>query len=444
MSAVGYEIHKNTDQNTKMEYFEDFLLKSSLHGLNYIADKNTSGFRKIFWFLIFLAGVTAFTVLARDSLSEFLSSKTKIDIEETHADLSEVVFPAVVVCNNNQFRRSFAYWIIDMMKKDGELDDDPIITDGGKRELTEEEQQVFDLIRNIFFEGSTNDDDMENSKLLDKILESTFIKDYVDEFLAHHNSTHWTEKYGDRTTSFEILSDFLDFGNETSSTLLIKKLFVALAGQWKRKQMIPYIEWKGALDKSDKTDEIGLDMMQSTSSRICTWIGPLAHKISNTNLTWPTGVKPGENNGLSVFLDTESYDYVEKEKGGLGFTLSVVHPLAMPIMEQSGIKIQTGAAIKLGVSSTLTRTSEDAVRRFSPYERKCWVESEIRFYFIPYEQLYHYSMPNCLFEAAMQEAYQTCDCIPSFIYQTQNQCFGKKLRCYFDIIEKLGEYEKHS
>ena len=100
-----------------MEYFEETFGKLSFHGLSYIGDKNASVLKKIFWLIIFLAGVLTFTFLARDTISEFLSTKTKIQIEETNANLREVVFPSVFVCNNNQFRRSFAYWIINMLKE---------------------------------------------------------------------------------------------------------------------------------------------------------------------------------------------------------------------------------------------------------------------------------------------------------------------------------------
>ena len=137
-----------------MDQFESFFAKTSFHGLNYVGDRNTSILKKTFWLSIFLAGVISFSCLAHSTVNDFLSRNTKIQIDETHANLSEVIFPAVVVCNNNQFRRSFAYWIINMLKKDGKLESDPIIKNGSKRTLTEEEQQVFDLIRGDYFEGS--------------------------------------------------------------------------------------------------------------------------------------------------------------------------------------------------------------------------------------------------------------------------------------------------
>ena len=425
-----------------MEYFEETFGRISFHGLSYVGDKNSSLLKKIFWFIIFLAGVLTFTFLAKDTMSEFLSTKTKIQIEETNANLGEVVFPSVVVCNNNQIRRSFAYWIIDMLKEDGEIYDDPIIKEGIKRELTKKEQDVFDLINVMFFEGPALTNESMDMNLLDKILDSTFMKSYMNEFVTLQKYKFLTEKHQDRNTTLYLYEYLTYSGNESSSLSKRMRAFVAMAGQWKIKQMIPHIEWKGTINKSEKTDQISMVMQQPTTTGICAWIAPLAHKMQDeiSHSHWPQGAIAGENNGLLISLDTESYDYVEYTSGGVGFSLSVVHPLDIAIIEQSGINVQPGTITKIGVSSTLIRTTEEAVKRFTPYERKCWIESEIGFHYIPYDNWYQYSMPNCLFEAAMQEAHRTCDCIPSFIRESTNPCFGKKLKCYYNIMEKLGKF----
>ena len=261
-------------------HFDDFLQKSTFHGLNFIGEKNDSVFKKIFWLFIFLACVTVFSFLANSTISDFLSTKTKIQIAETNANLSEVVFPAVFVCNNNQFRRSFVYRIIDMLKTDGELDDDPIIKEGVKRKLTEKEQDVFDWIRDFFFRGQVLTYETINTKLIDKIINSTFLKTYMDEFVSQNNISNMTKTYEDRNTLFHIGTYMTFYGNESSSISKRMRNFVAMAGQWKIQQMIPYVEWKGRLNKSDKNDEIHLGLQQPTSSGICAWIAPLAHKVN--------------------------------------------------------------------------------------------------------------------------------------------------------------------
>ena len=261
-------------------HFDDFLQKSTFHGLNFIGEKNDLVFKKIFWLFIFLVCVTVFSFLANSTISDFLSTKTKIQIAETNANLSEVVFPAVFVCNNNQFRRSFVYRIIDMLKTDGELDDDPIIKEGVKRKLTEKEQDVFDWIRDFFFRGQVLTYETINTKLIDKIINSTFLKTYMDEFVSQNNISNMTKTYEDRNTLFHIGTYMTFYGNESSSISKRMRNFVAMAGQWKIQQMIPYVEWKGRLNKSDKNDEIHLGLQQPTSSGICAWIAPLAHKVN--------------------------------------------------------------------------------------------------------------------------------------------------------------------
>jgi hypothetical protein len=206
--------------------------------------------------------------------------------------------------------------------------------------------------------------------------------------------------------------------------------------------MIPHIGWKGNLNKSEKNNKIYVDHLQATTSGVCTWIAPLTNPNEEIAEKWPKGAISGENNGLIMLLDTESYDYVEKDRGGLGFKISVTHPLEMPIIEQSAIKVQPGTSTQLAVSATLIITSANAITPFTPNDQKCWTNSEIDFKFISYEELYHYSMTNCLFEAAMQEANMTCQCIPGYIQPSFNQCFGKGLKCFNRIIANLGKLEQ--
>ena len=74
--------------------------------------------------------------------------------------------------------------------------------------------------------------------------------------------------------------------------------------------------------------------------------------------------------------------------------------------------------------------------RFSPYERKCWDESEIQLEHLPYNEDYRYQMSNCLYEAAMQEA---SGCVPANIMKGDMPCLGKSLKCFNNVQKKLGK-----
>jgi hypothetical protein len=112
------------------------------------------------------------------------------------------------------------------------------------------------------------------------------------------------------------------------------------------------------LNKNEKNNQIDVDYLLATTFVVCSWIAPRSKTNYENNKK-----KSGENNRLMMLLDTESYDYVENDQRGLGFKISMTHPLEMPIIEQSAIKVQLGTAIQLPVSATLITTSA--------YGRKC-------------------------------------------------------------------------
>ena len=125
---------------------------------------------------------------------------------------------------------------------------------------------------------------------------------------------------------------------------------VELSGQWKVEQRFLSINWFGNVDKKSKS-LVKHNPIMSTSEGICSWLGPLSMPDDELLFTWPVGAVSGElekfcpgainnftgeNNGLELLLDTESYDYVLDELGSVGFKISVDHPLDMPVIQQSG------------------------------------------------------------------------------------------------------------
>ena len=244
-----------------------------------------------------------------------------------------------------------------------------------------------------------------------------------------------------KTTNFIHETGVNNQGNKSLEDLGVEMFFQTLAGQWMYKQMVAYVNWQGALNKTSQESWVQLDLDQATSLGVCTWVAAFTVKptfpLSETPP--PAGVLSGENNGLTLYLDLESFDYVDNDRGGLGLKVAVTHPMDMPIIEQSAVTVMPGFQTQLGVSVKLTKTSSNAINRFSPKDRKCWSQSEVAFKYLPYSYFYQYSMSNCLFEAAMQEAKENCGCIPGYIRAGENPCFGRNLSCYNHIIRNIGE-----
>ena len=51
---------------------------------------------------------------------------------------------------------------------------------------------------------------------------------------------------------------------------------------------------------------------------------------------------------------------------------------SVPVISQSGINVQPGTSTELGVTTQVVETTDVARRRFTPEQRECYFEDEIR------------------------------------------------------------------
>ena len=83
----------------------------------------------------------------------------------------------------------------------------------------------------------------------------------------------------------------------------LKSSIPEMASQWKVFQKIVMMEWEGAVEENSSL--VKLDPIRVTSDGVCTWLAPLANNLQSN--PWPTGAVSGENNGLKLMLDIESW-----------------------------------------------------------------------------------------------------------------------------------------
>ena len=76
------------------------------------------------------------------------------------------------------------------------------------------------------------------------------------------------------------------------------------------------------------------------------------------------GSKTGKDNGYTMLLDIESFDYSYYNEGSEGLKLALVHHLDMPIMRQKGFHIAPGTENQIALTPTLLTTSENAMSRY--------------------------------------------------------------------------------
>ena len=95
-----------TEEN-HLSSFERFCQKTSLHGWIYIGDKNASQLQKSFWiFSIFLSILLAIFLIYKQT-KDFMNATIVTTLDSIDVPLTEIYFPSVVLCNNNQIRQSY-------------------------------------------------------------------------------------------------------------------------------------------------------------------------------------------------------------------------------------------------------------------------------------------------------------------------------------------------
>ncbi len=148
-----------------------------------------------------------------------------------------------------------------------------------------------------------------------------------------------------------------------------------------------------------------------------------------------------------MVLDAETFDYTFHLKAGEGFKIAVHHHLDQPIMSIKELDISPGSVFQVAVTPTLMSTTAEAISRFSPLERGCYIEGELPLQYLP-SVYYRYEMSNCLFEAAYESIIAECRCMPSFHQLAHKEvteiCSGPSLTCMNKILRFIGKLNKVS
>ena len=82
--------------------------------------------------------------------------------------------------------------------------------------------------------------------------------------------------------------------------------------------------------------------------------------------------------GVTILIDLESFDSGPSRATTTGSTISHFYWKFIPVLSQSGINVQPGTSTELGITTQVVETTEVAKRRFTPEQRQCYFEDEIR------------------------------------------------------------------
>ena len=103
-----------------LQWFHNFCRQTSMHGWQFIGDRQF-GFRQaLFWIFVILGSMGALSFFWQEAISEYTASTVKVDIKDRSAPLDKAFFPSVMICNINPLRKSFIYWLEENLKLEGD------------------------------------------------------------------------------------------------------------------------------------------------------------------------------------------------------------------------------------------------------------------------------------------------------------------------------------
>ena len=354
-----------------------------MHGWVFIGSRHAPRGQRIFWFSILSTFLVLAGYLMKQNISAYTNSVTTIKTVDRTANLSDAFFPSIVICNINQLRKSFIYWLHDNIHQNIRLNDQspPSIVD------------VFSLVKNHYFRVE-NEISENHEDLLERILESKFFEEKFEQFYKRNlDALKSLVPVDDKLEYYSNVMDkaeLIGVLSESTKKAYHKSYLQAMASQWTIGQMIIMMRWKGKGGIFYQPD-------YSTDYGVCNWVSP-SYQQSNGSDGFFNKLQRGalneKNNGLSFLLDAETYDYGDGSSTGEGFKIAIVHPMDIGIMESMAINVDIGMVTNIGVSTTLTNITGDAVTSFNPYERKCWMQSEIDLMHYQREMDYRY---KCMF-----------------------------------------------
>ncbi|TRY76559.1 hypothetical protein TCAL_05309 [Tigriopus californicus] len=416
----------SAESRWNLSTFDHFCETTSLHGWKFLGQSQPS--RKLLrfgWMGVVLGSIGVSIFFLSNSMMDFKSSTVQTTQDTSRGSLQKVFFPSVTLCNINQGRSS-------LFREVGLSQNETLLRAVLKQAYFGANKPLKpDLLRAVKAIFSSKDV-LKKGILGDLMCEST---PYRQKAFNERDLIQW-ESFANETYISEAGWYFKTLAvQEMGENFVLSASYRRIAKDTQRfTSLLPFFGTDYGLCTLIKP--------QITFNRDLEQI-PFALLMKNFTPTIQPGIQLGKENGLSILLDTEVYDYGFSPQRGEGFKLAIHHHMDQPIMALSDVDISPGFVTQLSVTPTLTLTTNEARERFTPTERKCYFDDEFRFKYLP-QELYRYGLSNCLFSATYHKIIQTCQCVPFFHTLAYDDypaiCAGTSLLCMNSILMDIGSH----
>ncbi|GJQ80853.1 hypothetical protein Trydic_g14114 [Trypoxylus dichotomus] len=360
---------------------DNYLDKSTLHGLRYVGDSTITIGERIFWLVSFLSAISFATYFINNIYAKYNLSPVIISFSPTAVSIAEIPFPAITICSVNIVKKS-----------EGER----IIQFG-----TETEKLLLDDYCDTNYTVAKNDDDLEN--LADWETLKAFILKVTQSCSEMLKLCKWKQKEHDCNVIFNpILTDdgyCCTFNRLPSSSI------------FRNPKELNDLNETYPSEVYDWTPEKGYTI--NVSSDALPWRSPGA----------------GAHLGLSVVVDAQLDSYYCQTTNSAGFKVLLSNPIETPKMADFGFFMRPGVEARIVIKPNKV-DSTDTLKHIDIEKRQCFFPEE-RFL-----QFYRtYTEKNCKLECQANRTLKSCNCVPYFLpkNRTTRICGKKQDNCVKDI-----------
>nr|XP_008193548.2 PREDICTED: pickpocket protein 28 [Tribolium castaneum] len=358
---------EHSQQSPIFKYFKEYNDVTGIHGLRYITERRST-FEKIFWTNIVLVSLACCLYMIYEILQKYQTSPVVVNFSTRDTPVYEFPFPSVTICpeskySSKKFNFTQMYFQLTESNKSINYDktellyfnyinllcDKNFIINNGEKILDDDfYHHIHKLAPEIVMECDFMGVTYDCKNILTPVITDQGI---CYSFNILDRGLIFTDHVVQHDDFYEVLNDSKHFNTD-----------------------------------SGYAPESGID-------------------------TYPQrALMSGALNSLDVYLKTNSNDtdYI-CSNFMQGFRILIHNPWDVPRLTQNYFRVPIDKIVTAAISPELILTS-DAVRKFSPDARQCYLSSE--------RSLRHfkvYTQSNCLFECLTNYTLEKCGCVNYFM-----------------------------
>ncbi|CAL8128762.1 unnamed protein product [Orchesella dallaii] len=405
----------------------EFFNESSLHGLKYIGQPKRHITERIFWFLAFVIGVVAASILIYAMVLRYENTPVVVSFQSEEQLIETIPFPAVTFCNINQFSR----------KKVKELERVASLPTHEDYEMAKRNlslvgsfcQSQKSFAQNSDFAYNRGDPkildysnyDKIQKNMMDFLVDNTVPCDEMMRLCMFEGST-----LSECSTMFEPV--VTEFGKCCTFNMLpLPLLLKNPSNEGKKNASILNNPALGTRLTWDD-EEIALWSMWNYDKGFIL-PPPNYHDPQPGDIYLPIRQHgPGKAYGFSVLLDPMTEDYYCPMSDGQGILFTLHTAVELPNVKEFPSVIDSNKEVYVKIFPELTFADDD-IRDLKSEKRQCYFGKEKKLkLFAPYTR------ENCMDDCVADYIAQECRC--AFFYMPRDE--GVKV-CNTDVESEDGE-----